>query len=317
MDSALLFERDAVEEVDWDERVPRLGRSSVLWIDLEQPSDEEIRRLGDALGLDDESVAALSDTDRRESTFGDFGDYLQVTMLASGRDRPIRVACLVAERWVVTVREAPLEIVDTFRERASGSGNLGRLDGLEFLANLMEWVLAGYFDEFERIDVDLEEIDAVAMSGELGSKDEVIARLIEVRREIARLRRALTSHRETILALTRPELEAIASSASARRFAALRERLEEAVQAARDSRESVVGSFDVLIATTGQRTNDIMKVLTLVSVLILPGTLLAGVMGMNFKLGLFTDAMYFWVVIAVMLGLAVVTLAIARVRHWI
>ena len=109
MDSALLFERDAVEEVDWVERVPRLGRSSVLWIDLEQPSDEEIRRLGDALGLDDESVAALSDTDRRESTFGDFGDYLQVTMLASGRDRPIRVACMVAERWVVTVREAPLD----------------------------------------------------------------------------------------------------------------------------------------------------------------------------------------------------------------
>ena len=94
-------------------------------------------------------------------------------------------------------------------------------------------------------------------------------------------------------------------------------RLDEAVQAARDSRESVVGSFDVLIASTGQRTNDIMKVLTLVSVLILPGTLLAGIMGMNFKLGLFGEEMYFWIVLAAIVVIALATLGIARIRHWI
>jgi Mg2+ and Co2+ transporter CorA len=60
-----------------------------------------------------------------------------------------------------------------------------------------------------------------------------------------------------------------------------------------------------------------MKVLTLVSVLILPGTLLAGVMGMNFKLGLFTDDVYFWVVIAAMVLVAIVTLVVARMRDWI
>jgi Mg2+ and Co2+ transporter CorA len=97
----------------------------------------------------------------------------------------------------------------------------------------------------------------------------------------------------------------------------LRDRLEAAVQAARDSRESVVGSFDVLLASTGQRTNEIMKVLTLVSVLILPGTLLAGVMGMNFKLGLFTEDVYFWVVIAAMVLVAIVTLVVARMRDWV
>jgi magnesium transporter len=78
-----------------------------------------------------------------------------------------------------------------------------------------------------------------------------------------------------------------------------------------------VGSFGVLIASTGQRTSETMKVLTLASVLILPGTLLAGVMGMNFKLGVFEETAYFWVVMAVMLAVAVLTLAVARVRHWI
>jgi Mg2+ and Co2+ transporter CorA len=60
-----------------------------------------------------------------------------------------------------------------------------------------------------------------------------------------------------------------------------------------------------------------MKILTLASVLILPGTLIAGVMGMNFRLGVFGTTAYFWVVVAVMLVVAVVTLAVARMRDWV
>ncbi len=138
-----------------------------------------------------------------------------------------------------------------------------------------------------------------------------------MRREVGRLRRALVSHREVVLSLTRPELEAIASSDSAERFSSLRDRLEEAVQASRDTRESIVGSFDVLLASTGQRTNEIMKVLTLASVLLLPGALIAGVMGMNFELGVFENAAYFWVVLAIIATVAVATIAVAKAREWI
>ena len=74
-------------------------------------------------------------------------------------------------------------------------------------------------------------------------------------------------------------------------------RFESTVQEARDAREAIVGSFDVLIARGGHRTNEIMKVLTLASVILLPGALIAGVMGMNFKVGLFDDSSLFWVVL--------------------
>ena len=85
-----------------------------------------------------------------------------------------------------------------------------------------------------------------------------------------------------------PELEALGDKDSARRFELLIDRYEQTLQGARDARESIVGSFDVLIARTGHRTNEIVKVLTLASVIFLPGALLAGIMGMNFKPGLFT-----------------------------
>ena len=60
-----------------------------------------------------------------------------------------------------------------------------------------------------------------------------------------------------------------------------------------------------------------MKVLTLASVILLPGALLAGVMGMNFKVGFFDDPRMFWVVLAVIVGFAPLTIGIAKLRRWI
>ena len=102
-----------------------------------------------------------------------------------------------------------------------------------------------------------------------------------------KLRRSLVSHRPVLLALAHPELEALGDEDSARRFELLVDRYERTLDGARDVRESIYGSFDVLIARTGHRTNEIVKVLTLASVIFLPGALIAGIMGMNFKPSLF------------------------------
>jgi magnesium transporter len=316
--TALLFEDDKVDEVDdWEDGLPRLDGSSVLWIDLEGDSFDE-RRLVECLDVRPETVAPLREPPPRPA-LRDFGKCLSVTAYAPGaRDGElVAVSCLVSERWILTIHNAPLQVLDVFRERASASGDVGNLEGPEFLANLLEWILESYFAAFEKVEQRLEELDTSAMSGNGDHKDGALARLVEARREIGRLTRALTSHREVILALARPELEAITSSSAAERFGGLRARLEDAIQAARDSRESVVGSFDIVLAATGQRTNEIMKVLTLASVLILPGTLLAGIMGMNFKLGLFADTLYFWVTLVAMALVAIATLVVARMRHWV
>ena len=95
------------------------------------------------------------------------------------------------------------------------------------------------------------------------------------------------------------------------------QRFEATVQEARDAREAIVGSFDVLIARTGHRTNHIMKVLTLTSVILLPGALIAGWMGMNFKVGLFEASWMFYVVLGLTLAFAPIAVGVAKLRNWI
>ena len=217
----------------------------------------------------------------------------------------IALECVVGKNWVITAHDRPIPSPRGVLGASLRFGDTGVLDGPAFLATLLEWVLGAYSEAFERLEERLEEFDVHAMRGRVSST--TLKELVAIRREVGVLRRALSAHRSALTALTHPELEALGSDASGERFESLLRRFEATVQEARDARESTVGSFDVLIARTGHRTNDIMKVLTLTSVILLPGALIAGLMGMNFKLGLFEATWPFYVVIALVAAIAVVT----------
>jgi Mg2+ and Co2+ transporter CorA len=79
----------------------------------------------------------------------------------------------------------------------------------------------------------------------------------------------------------------------------------------------LLGTFDVHMTRTAQRTNETMRILTLASVILLPSVVLAGIMGMNFKVPLFDEPNLFWVVIGAMLAMAAATIGIARWRRWL
>jgi len=317
--TTILFEGDRAERLDsLDDRPARLRGSMLLWIDLADSSEDVVRSVASEFRLDEESVGRLIDPSRGVG-FLDRGEYIHVTASTPADDeddRPNEIECVVGDNWVITAHECPVAVLDQFAELTSGSGRTGDLDGPTFLANLLEWVLNEHSSAFERIEDELDKVDSEGMRGE-GEPEEQIESLVTLRRRVGRLRRSLTSHRPLLLALAQPELEALGDKASARRFELLIDRYEQTLQGARDARESIVGSFDVLIARTGHRTNEIVKVLTLASVIFLPGALLAGIMGMNFKPELFTHPSLFWVTIAVILGIAITTVVVAKTRRWI
>ena len=319
MSAAILFDRDQVEQLDdLSERPRRLRGSKLLWVDLDRQSEDGVSEVAEAFGLDDETRARLTES-RDRAVFRDHGRYLHVSTYAPTDDeecRLIALECVVGENWVVTAHDEPIPVLEEFAARVSGSGDTGSLDGPSFLAALLDWVLGSYSAAFDRVEHSLEEFDIDAMRGD-GDAERDIERLIAMRRQVGTLRRALAAHRSALVSLTYPELEALGGHAASERFESLLGRYESTMQEARDAREAIVGSFDVLIARGGQRTNEIMKVLTLTSVILLPGALIAGVMGMNFKVGLFDNPSLFWVVVAMIVAIAPVAIGLAKRWDWI
>jgi magnesium transporter len=313
-------DRESRREEDLPDALKGLHDGAMLWVALRDPTEEEAAAVQEALELSDEQARRLLEQPSQASLV-DAGEHMHVTLYVASSEggEPVlrSLECVLGRNWVVTAHEAEIEVLEEFRERAEGGGQVGALDSPSFVAAAVEWVVTSYFRAFEEIEEELEELDAKVMSGVPKDVSEDLRRLVELRRSIGTLRRALSPHREVIVALAHPELDLLSTEASAERFDAIERRVAQAVDAAREAKESTRGSFDLLVARIGQRTNDIMKVLTLGTVILLPATVLAGIMGMNFQLGLFDLVWMFWAVIAAMLGIAVVVLTLAHTRRWI
>ena len=321
--TAYLFDRTHGTEVEgWAESFRGLSEDEVLWVDLTAPSEDETHETIQVFGIrDDQSVAGSE----RKAGIAQEDGYLAVTAVAVSDDERdvenerVVLDCFVGPNWVLTAHSAEIAVVDDFRDTASGEGALGTLDAPSFLSSLLEWVVSSYLRAFDEIEAELEKFDVEALAAPSRDPDAQIKLLIEARQRVGELRRSLAPHREVFASLSHSEFDPLSSEGSSRRFVELTARLDSALASARDVKDAIASSFDVLIVRTEHRTNEIVKVLTLVSILLLPGALMAGVAGMNvnFNGDAFFDSGVFWVVITTVFGIAVVSLVLARVRHWI
>jgi len=294
----------------------RIDDNRLLWIDLDRRDLADLATAAAAVGLEAEGLRRLSRTDRRARILR-LTDRVVLTIGAVDPDddqaRRRELDIVVGPNHVITVHDEPLAAVDTFRTEIDREEQLGRLDAASFTAGLLDTVFAAYFRQIETIERDIDALDEMAVRAR--GQDEFLAAVVTIRRRIARLRRALAPNREALLPLTRPDFELRTDLGPV--WPGIIERLERAIDGLENARELLVGSFDLYLGRASQRTNDVMKVLTLVSAIALPGIVLAGVMGMNFKLAFFDEPTNFFVVIAAMTLFAVAILAVARWRRWI
>jgi magnesium transporter len=325
MVKAYLFDRHKGVEVDsWADSVAGLTKDEVLWLDVTDPTEDEKRSIFAAFEVaevpgwrsDDPDSAARVDQEE---------NYLRVTAVAVSDEEEdpakerIVVDCFVGPNWLLTAHHAEVAVIDEFGERVTGKGEAGALDAPEFLATLLEWVITSYLRAFDEIEATLEKFDLEALKSPSADPEKQIAVLVTARGRVGRLRRSLSPHREVFTTLSHSEFDPISSEGSAERFAELATRVDAALATARDAKDGIASSFDVLIVRTEHKTTEIIKVLTLVSILLLPGALLAGVAGMNVNFGahVFVHSPLFWGVVTAIVLIALGSLGLAKLRRWI
>ncbi len=292
-----------------------LDDQQVLWVDcgLDQG---ELGEVDDALGLGG-VVRSLADKPKVGVNFGDGIIRLTVAGLEahqkSGRPKPVLVHIVAAPNAVVSAHDKAVRGLEDPVAAVVGDPRFGHLNAGTFAGLLLEGMLSGFYVELEDIEQGLDEIDERALGKE--PSDALLNDLVSARHRIAVLRRTLAPQREVYAALARPVEQE--DSPTGTPWPELVSRLERALDAVDSTRDSVLGSFDIVMTRTGQRTNDIMRVLTVVSPVLLPAVVVGGVMGMNFHPTFFDEPSFFFIVVAIMVALAVVTLLFARLRGWL
>ena len=313
---ALLLRSDGTDEsIDLAGRGgDRLEKDELLWVDLESPTPDELELVRTGLRLDEADAERLERTTERPKAIV-LGGAVEVDIVALGEeieDDPVPLQLLIGDGWVVTRHAATVPFLARHWEMIQDQREVGRLSSVEFLAEVLDWHLEEIFDAAEGLEQEVDGLDEAA----LRTESDLLERLVRMRRRIARLRRILNPHRVVLAELRRPDFLRDGEGA-AEQIDALTERFARVQDAISNVREMLIGSFDVHMTRVAQRTNDVMRILTLASVVLLPSVVVAGVMGMNFKVGLFDNASLFWVVVAVIVAIAPFTLGLARARRWI
>jgi len=277
---ARLFDADRTDRLLPLEKAlkARVSSRQLLWIDIEgEMSDEQRRDLAERFELERDTTEALADRDAGPS-LELHGRHFRLRIAAEpDPKRPADATWLdiVAGPNLVISRHAePLSFLEALNERIAADATIGELDSAEFVASMLDAAVTTYHAAVDGIEDELDAHDARSLA-QPRSRDGV-AQLVEIRRRIGRLRRLLAAHRELFASLGRPDFARGIESADPEVFLPVVSRFDGALLSAESTRETVLSSFNVLMTRTAQRTNDVMRVLTMATVLALPATVTAG-----------------------------------------
>lgn len=319
---ARLFDADRSDrEIELNAKTVRsVGDRQLLWIDARLRGDPaETHELLALLPFENAAIERMwaSTSGPRLSVHGDYF-LARVVVLRPQEDRDEHVVLdlAVGKNVVLTAHREPVEFLAELDARIRGDTTLGEIDSTDFATVLMDGLVTSYLELTDAILANVDTLDGEALKP-TATRD-LLTDLVALRHRIAAVRRVLVAHRAVIAAMAGADFQVVTGTDAAPRFAALTERFDGAIGAIDTAREALLGTFDIHMSRTAQRTNDVMKTLTIVSVLLLPAGVIAGFMGMNIKAPYSNDdpAIFGFVVVGIAL-VAGVTLVALRARKWL
>lgn len=314
---ALLSRADGSdEEVDLTAWEPReLRESELLWVDAQAPTPVERDVILCALELEEATLKVIDE--RPDDPYASVlaaGILVTVQGLPPDADGALVLHILIGSGWALTWHDDEVPFLDEHYRRIQDQRQIGALTPALFLVAMLDWHVDTFFVVADELEREVDRLDSDALQG---AQKDVLDELVAMRQRISNVRRRVSVHREVFAEIGRPGFFTDPRPDEAEALAYVAHRVERATEAVSHAREMLIGTFEVHMTRTAQRTNDIMRTLTLVSVMLLPAGVLAGVMGMNFKPGFFDNPHIFWVIVAAMAVMMILAAAVARWRRWL
>lgn len=266
-------------------RLVRADKGLILWIDLDNPTDDEIKTILEGVfqfhPLAIEDCVIPSSLPKVE----DYEDYLFLVMHAVDFSRAQKFATteldlFIGKDYLVTFHRTPLKSVAGAIERVTkSSGIIAR--GPDRLAHtVLDLLVDNYQPVMTELAGELEEIEESVLTKESSSQT-FMTEILKVRGDFSRLRAIVGPQREVIERLARGENKLIRATMLPY-FRDLRDNLVRLDATAGSYHERLMMTFDIFLNKAGFEANEGIKFLTALTAVTLPMVMVGGWYGMNF-----------------------------------
>jgi magnesium transporter len=298
-----------------------LGAHGLAWVHLDSPRNEEAAALAERFGwhpLDVEDVLSK----RQRPKVDEYDDYRFVVLHFPVYDKAVQrlnageLDVFLGPDYLVTLPTVELLPVTRLFQRCSDDPELRDTLFAKGSGYLLYHVLDDLFDYcFPILDKIGHKLDRVEDDIDEGRFQEIVRDISRVKQEIISYRKIVKPQRPTLRVLERhverflpEELDLYFDDLvdASERIWDLLDNYKEVVEALEATNE----------AALSHRQNDVLRVLTVFSVLLLPLTLIASVFGMNVAFPGEGTAAAFWVIVAAMVGVLAGLLAFFRLKRF-
>ncbi|MBP6385556.1 MAG: magnesium/cobalt transporter CorA [Pseudarcicella sp.] len=175
--------------------------------------------------------------------------------------------------------ERKRDIFENIYQRIETSVGKTRKNGADYLFySLLDIVVDYYFLVIDKISEDLEELETEIINSQI-EKSKIT--LYSTKSQITQMRKAVVPLREIMNRLIREESELIDPSTNLY-FRDVQDHITQVLETLDSQREITASLLELYLAQASNKMNNVMKVLTVISVIFMPLTFLAGIYGMNF-----------------------------------
>jgi len=262
------------------------GQQDMIWVDVEGVHQvETIRNLGESFNLHPLVLEDIVSTIQRPKV-EDYDTYLFVVlkMLLPQPDGDFaseQLSLVLGKGYVLTFQEGIRgDAFKTIRERIrSGKGKI-RSMGADYLAyTLLDTVVDRYFTVLENFG---ERLITIEEDITLHPDPRRLALLHDLKKEAIYLRKSIWPLREVLSFLERDDTDLIGTTT--RLFIRdVHDHTVQAIDTIETYRDLLSGTLDLYLSSISNRTNEIMKFLTIIGTIFIPLTFIVGLYGMNFK----------------------------------
>jgi magnesium transporter len=292
----------------------------VQWIDVQGLGDEKVlRRVGEIFGLHPLALEDAVNVPQRPKSEAYDAHNLFISRMARQSDDHVldieQISIFLGSSYVLTLQERHGDLFDPIRRRLRAGRGPIRSSGPDYLAYaIIDAVLDGYYPVVETIGEELHDVEEEILDRPTRA---ALGRVHALRRQLLTLRRAVWPQREAVAHLMREDNGLV--TPGVRQY--LRDCHDHAVQIAdviETYREFAGNLMDMYLSGLGQRTNEVMKVLTIMASIFIPLTFLAGLYGMNFEY--LPELQVRWAYPALLALMAVIAIAMLvhfRRRGWL
>lgn len=285
------------------------------WHDIRDPKDTELDRLAERYNLHPLHIEDCRHGNQNAKV-EEHGEYLFVVLkqIELNGQNELQIGdtdIFVGKDYIITVEESGCKSIAGILDRARQSAKDQRPDQL--LYRIMDAVVDSYLPLIDRFNDDIDVLEDEVLNNPDPS---MLQKMFELKRKLIDVRRVLTNMRDVAGHLQRTEADLVGRDMTPF-FRDIYDHVVRNLDMLETQRDLVNGTMDIYLSSVANRTNQVMKVLTVLGTVAIPALAISGFYGMNIKPLPWAESPHaVWIVSGMILGTSLGLLLLLKKFRW-